>query len=201
MKKCNSEKNNTDAKKCLDNLRDEVHKCCLCPLCEGRTHAVFGVGLQCAKVMIIGEAPGKNEDAAGVPFVGAAGKNLDELLCVAGLERDKVYITNVVKCKPPSNRNPHVAEIQACAPYLRKQVSIINPEIIVSLGNFATKFILRTECGITNLRGRVHMAGKFSVYPVFHPAAALYDIKKKDVMLRDFEQLGYILQRLENDKR
>ena len=178
----------------LHTLKQQVTTCHACPLHEGRTNVVFGVGNTGAQVMIIGEAPGKNEDAQGEPFVGAAGKYLSELLSYAQLKRENVYIANVLKCRPPDNRNPHVSEIQACADYLREQTRIINPAFIVTLGNFATKFILRTDVGITDLRGHVHTAGKFKVFPVFHPAAALYDRKKKDVLKGDFELLGQLLQ-------
>ena len=114
---------------------------------EGRTNIVFGCGNPDADVMIIGEAPGKNEDESGQPFVGRAGKYLDELLSLAGLSRDEVYIANVIKCRPPSNRDPRAEEILQCSPYLREQTKIVDPKIIVTLGNFATRFILKNEEG------------------------------------------------------
>ncbi len=185
--------NDLAKKEKLCDLRERVKQCHACELCEAREHVVFGAGCPDARVMLIGEAPGKNEDACGQPFVGAAGKNLDALLECAGLSREDVYIANVLKCRPPTNRNPRAQEIQACADYLRAQTRIVDPEVIVTLGNFATKFILRTDVGITNLRGCVHMAGKFKVFPVFHPAAALYDRKKNSVLAADFERLGEML--------
>ena len=178
----------------LAEIREEVSTCKACSLCEGRTNVVFGEGNPHARVMIIGEAPGKNEDLQGKPFVGAAGKFLDELLEVAGLKREDVFIANVLKCRPPSNRNPKPEEIEACATFLRQQTQTISPDIIVTLGNFATQFILRTGVGITHLRGTVQRAGRFLVLPVFHPAAAIYDRSKRDVLLSDFERVGSLVR-------
>ncbi|WP_288072714.1 uracil-DNA glycosylase [Adlercreutzia caecimuris] len=177
----------------LDELRAEVAACRRCPLCDGRTQTVFGVGDPNARVLIVGEAPGKNEDAQGEPFVGAAGKYLNELLAIAGLTREEVFIANVLKCRPPSNRDPHPEEIQACTPFLREQTRTINPEFIVTLGNFSTKFILKTDVGITRLHGTLQRAGRFKVFPIFHPAAALYDGKKREALENDFATLGELL--------
>ncbi len=177
----------------LDALRAEVQECHKCPLSEGRTQTVFGTGNPSARVLIVGEAPGKNEDLRGEPFVGAAGKYLDELLGYAGLVREDIFIANVLKCRPPGNRNPRPEEIELCTPYLREQTRAINPEVIVTLGNFATKFILKTEVGITHLRGSVQRAGRFMVFPVFHPAAAIYDRSKREVLENDFRALGTLL--------
>lgn len=178
----------------LAEIREEVSTCKACSLCEGRTNVVFGEGNPHARVMIIGEAPGKNEDLQGKPFVGAAGKFLDELLEVAGLKREDVFIANVLKCRPPSNRDPKPEEIEACATFLRQQTQTISPDVIVTLGNFATQFILRTGVGITHLRGTVQRAGRFLVLPVFHPAAAIYDRSKRDVLLSDFERVGSLVR-------
>lgn len=178
----------------LAEIREEVSTCKACSLCEGRTNVVFGEGNPRARVMIVGEAPGKNEDLQGKPFVGAAGKFLDELLEVAGLKREDVFIANVLKCRPPSNRNPKPEEIEACATFLRQQTQTISPDVIVTLGNFATQFILRTGVGITHLRGTVQRAGRFLVLPVFHPAAAIYDRSKRDVLLSDFERVGSLVR-------
>ena len=178
----------------LAEIREEVSTCKACSLCEGRTNVVFGEGNPHARVMIIGEAPGKNEDLQGKPFVGAAGKFLDELLEVAGLKREDVFIANVLKCRPPTNRNPKPEEIEACATFLRQQTQTISPDVIVTLGNFATQFILRTGVGITHLRGTVQRAGRFLVLPVFHPAAAIYDRSKRDVLLSDFERVGSLVR-------
>lgn len=179
--------------KTFEELKDEVLVCRKCPLCEGRTQVVFGVGNPQARVMIIGEAPGKNEDLQGEPFVGAAGKYLNELLAFAGLVREDVYIANILKCRPPDNRNPLPEEIELCTPYLRDQTRCINPEFIVTLGNFSTKFILKTDVGITRLHGIPQKAGRFTVFPIFHPAAAIYDRTKRDALEEDFRQLGRLL--------
>ena len=177
----------------LEEIRAQVQACQGCPLAEGRTSVVFGDGNPEARVMFIGEAPGKNEDLQGIPFVGAAGKYLDELLGFAGLKREEVYIANILKCRPPSNRDPRPEEIQLCTPYLREQTRTIDPEVIVTLGNFATKFVLKTDRGITGLHGQLHQAGKFKVFPVFHPAAALYESSKKVALEDDFTTLGKFL--------
>lgn len=178
----------------LDEIRAQVENCHACSLCETRTNIVFGEGDPHARVLIVGEAPGKNEDLQGRPFVGAAGKFLDELLEEAGLKREEVFIANVLKCRPPSNRNPQADEIEACAPFLREQTQSIDPWIIITMGNFATQFILRTETGITHLRGTVQQTGRFVVLPVFHPAAAIYDRSKRDVLLEDFRQVGALVR-------
>lgn len=178
----------------LEQIRAQVQTCKKCPLADGRTQTVFGVGNPQARVLIVGEAPGKNEDLQGEPFVGAAGKYLNELLSYAGLKREDVFIANVLKCRPPGNRDPRPEEIQLCADYLREQTRTIDPEWIVTLGNFATKFILRTDVGITRLHGTLQQAGRFKVFPVFHPAAALYDGKKREALTNDFVTLGQLLQ-------
>ena len=178
----------------LDEIRAQVENCHACSLCETRTNIVFGDGDPHTRVLIVGEAPGKTEDLQGKPFVGAAGKFLDELLEEAGLKREEVFIANVLKCRPPSNRNPQADEIEACAPFLREQTQSIDPWIIVTMGNFATQFILRTGTGITRLRGTVQQAGRFVVLPVFHPAAAIYDRSKRDVLLEDFRQVGALVR-------
>lgn len=177
----------------LEDIRAEVAACRKCTLADGRTQTVFGVGDASARVLIVGEAPGKNEDLQGEPFVGAAGKYLNELLAVAGLTREDVFIANVLKCRPPGNRNPRPEEIELCTPYLREQTRTIDPEFIVTLGNFATKFILKTEVGITRLHGTLQKAGRFKVLPVFHPAAALYDGSKRVALENDFALLGNLL--------
>lgn len=178
----------------MENLLKQIKNCKKCALKDGRTNIVFGSGNVSADLMVIGEAPGKNEDEQGLPFVGKAGQYLDELLKMAGLKRDDVYIANVVKCRPPSNRNPYADEILNCAPYLREQTKIVDPKIIVTLGNFATKFILKSEKGITLLHGQKFKVGKFIVYPVFHPASTMYDPKKKSLLETDFKNLKDIIK-------
>ena len=184
----------------LDELRVQVDSCRRCPLCDGRTQTVFGVGNPHARVMFIGEAPGKNEDLQGEPFVGAAGHYLNELLGCAGLRREDVFIANVLKCRPPGNRDPRPEEIQTCTPYLREQTRTIDPEVLVTLGKFSTQFVLKTQVGITGLHGRVQRAGKFLVFPVFHPAAALYDGAKREALENDFVTLGQVLHQLDEQK-
>lgn len=180
--------------KTLVQIQDEIAGCVRCPLHETRTTIVFGVGNPQAEVMFIGEAPGKQEDLGAEPFIGAAGKYLNTLLGLAGLTREEIYIANVLKCRPPSNRDPQPNEIELCTPYLRDQVRAIHPDILVTLGNFATRFILKTERGITALRGQIHMTGRFSVLPIFHPAAAIYDRSKEPIMEEDFRLLGRLLE-------
>ena len=184
----------------LDELRVQVESCRRCPLCDGRTQTVFGVGNPHARVMFIGEAPGKNEDLQGEPFVGAAGHYLNELLGCAGLRREDVFIANVLKCRPPGNRDPRPEEIQTCTPYLREQTRTIDPEVLVTLGKFSTQFVLKTQVGITRLHGRVQRAGKFLVLHIFHPAAALYDGAKREALENDFVTLGQLLHQLDEQK-
>ena len=166
----------------LDEIRAQVEGCRKCPLADGRTQTVFGVGNPEARVMIIGEAPGKNEDLQGE------------------LVREDVFIANVLKCRPPGNRDPRPEEIELCTPYLREQTRTIDPEFLVTLGNFSTKFILKTDIGITRLHGTVQRAGKFKVFPIFHPAAALYDGSKREALENDFATLGELLRASEAER-
>ena len=152
----------------------EAADCTRCKLAEGRTQVVFGAGSPTADLMFIGEGPGFHEDRKGEPFVGAAGQLLNRMLGEIGLERDDVYIANVVKCRPPGNRDPEPDEIEACTPWLIEQISLIQPTVIVTLGNFATKFVLDTTTGITRLRGQIHEWHGRTVIPTFHPAAILH---------------------------
>ncbi len=147
-----------------------------------------------AEVMFIGEAPGRQEDLGAEPFIGAAGKYLNRLLEIAGLRREEIYIANVLKCRPPSNRDPRSEEIETCTPYLREQVKAIAPDVLVTLGNFATRFVLQTDRGITSMRGRAYTAGRFYVLPTFHPAAAIYDKLKAPLLESDFELLRELLK-------
>ena len=178
----------------LDDIVLEIGDCRRCQLCETRNSIVFGVGNADADVMFIGEAPGRQEDLGAEPFIGAAGQYLNELLALAGLTRSEIYIANVLKCRPPENRDPLPHEIEACSVFLREQVRAIAPHIIVTLGNFATRFILRTDRGITGLRGQVHITGAFSVLPIFHPAAAIYDRNKRNDMENDFRLLKRLIE-------
>ena len=167
--------------------------CDLCKLAAGRTQVVFGVGRPDADLMFVGEGPGEQEDLKGEPFVGRAGQLLTQLIEGIGLTRDDVYIANVVKCRPPGNRDPQPDEIEACAPWLDRQLELIRPRVIVTLGNFATKFVLKTQVGITRLHGTVQHTGRFTVLPIYHPAAAIYDRTKHDDLVADFERLARVL--------
>jgi DNA polymerase len=179
----------------LQAVEKNVAGCRLCELSETRTNIVFGTGNPNAEVMFIGEAPGKQEDLGAEPFIGSAGKLLNSLLERANIRREDIYIANILKCRPPSNRDPLPQEIEVCAPYLRAQVLAVAPIILVTLGNFATRFILKTDRGITGLRGSVHITGAFSVLPTFHPAAAIYDRQKLPKLEADFDLLGQLLER------
>ena len=172
--------------------------CTRCPqLAASRTTVVFGSGNADADLMFVGEAPGRHEDLQGVPFVGQAGRLLDQLLGEIGLTRADVFVCNTLKCRPPGNRDPHPAEIDACQDYLFRQVELIEPRVICTLGNFATKLLRGDPTGITRLRGReeVRIVGPRAVrlYPIFHPAAALYTPANVDVLRRDFHRLPELL--------
>jgi DNA polymerase len=157
----------------LAALRDEIGDCKRCKLCEARTKIVFGVGDPRAKLMFVGEGPGADEDAQGEPFVGRAGQKLNEMIRAIGLERKDVYIANVVKCRPPGNRDPEPDEVKTCSPFLVRQIESINPRVIVALGSPATKTLLDTKAGITSLRGRWGSFRGIPVMPTFHPAYLL----------------------------
>lgn len=174
----------------LEEIRAVMGDCRLCELGQTRTNIVFGVGDPHARVMFIGEGPGRNEDLQGEPFVGAAGHKLDALLGLAGLTREEIYIANVVKCRPPGNRNPKPAEIEACAPFLREQIRSIWPDVLVCLGNFASQWVLRTEKGVTRLRGQLYQTGHFVVCPTFHPAACIYHSDWQPLLESDLLMVG-----------
>jgi DNA polymerase len=157
----------------LHALEQEALGCTRCRLAESRTHVVFGAGAPDADVMIIGEGPGQREDEQGLPFVGPSGRLLEQLLGEIGLQRSDVYIGNVVKCRPPSNRDPRQDEIDECKGYLRAQLTLVDPEVVLTLGNFSSKLLLRTETGITRLRGHAYPWWGRHLVPTFHPAAAL----------------------------
>jgi uracil-DNA glycosylase family 4 len=171
--------------------------CTRCRLAEGRTQVVFGAGNPHADLMFVGEAPGFHEDKNGVPFVGQAGKLLDGLLAGVGLERDDVYIANVLKCRPPGNRDPQADEIESCEPHLFRQIELIEPKVIATLGNFATKLLSGRPLGITRVHGQeqeLTMAGRSVVlYPLYHPAAALYTRAMLTVLEADFARLPALL--------
>jgi uracil-DNA glycosylase family 4 len=158
----------------LADVAAEAAGCIRCRLAQGRTQVVFGVGNPGADVMFVGEAPGFHEDKQGEPFVGAAGQLLTRMLHeVVGIGREDVYICNILKCRPPGNRDPQEDEIESCTPWLVEQISLIQPRVIATLGNFATKFVLQTQQGITRMRGRAYPWHGRTVIPTFHPAAVL----------------------------
>lgn len=158
----------------LADLEREAGACTRCPLAAGRTNVVFGVGDPSADLMFVGEGPGAEEDLQGEPFVGRSGRFLDRLVLEEmGLTRDRFYIANVVKCRPPGNRDPHPDEIASCRPYLEAQIDLVDPAVVVTLGNFATKLLLGTTEGITRLRGRSYPYRRGVLIPTFHPAAVL----------------------------
>ncbi|WP_423392596.1 uracil-DNA glycosylase family protein [Burkholderia sp. LMG 21824] len=163
-----------------DALAARVSDCTLCRLCDKRTNTVFGVGDREADWMLIGEAPGENEDKQGEPFVGQAGKLLDNMLQSLSLKRgDNVYIANVIKCRPPGNRNPEPDEVASCEPYLQRQVALVKPKLIVALGRFAAQTLLKTDASIASLRGRVHAYEGVPVIVTYHPAYLLRSLQDK----------------------
>lgn len=157
----------------LTLVEQQAIVCTACRLAENRTNVVFGSGDPDADLMFIGEGPGQREDELGLPFVGRSGELLDQLLDQIGLSRDEVYIGNVVKCRPPGNRDPQPDEIDSCKGYLRSQLRLVDPAVVVTLGNFSTKLLLRTETGITRLRGVAYEWWGRYLIPTYHPAAAL----------------------------
>jgi uracil-DNA glycosylase len=177
----------------LIELYREVSECTRCPLHAGRTRAVFGAGNANAELMFIGEAPGAEEDRQGVPFVGRAGQLLNQMLEEIGMSREDVFIANVLKSRPPGNRDPQPEEIEACWPYLERQIQLIEPRVIATLGNFATKKITGSPTGITRVRGtpQVHaLAGRtVFVFPLLHPAAALRTPSLVEALREDFAKL------------
>ena len=157
----------------LEEVRAEALGCTACALATGRTQVVFGSGDPNAELMFIGEAPGFHEDKQGIPFVGKAGQLLETLLGTIGLTRDEVYIANVLKCRPPGNRDPQPDEIESCKPWLKEQIALVDPLVICTLGNFATRLLLGKQVGITRVRGqRLEWRGRVLI-PTYHPAAVL----------------------------
>jgi DNA polymerase len=183
----------------LEAFARQVAGCTRCRLAQGRTQVVFGVGDPHADLMFVGEAPGFHEDKQGYPFVGQAGKLLDTLLAGIGLERGNVYIANVLKCRPPGNRDPAPDEIQACEGHLFRQVELIGPRVVATLGNFATKLLSGKPTGITRVHGveqEVTLGGsRVMLYPLYHPAAALYTPAMLKVLEQDFARLPELLGR------
>jgi DNA polymerase len=178
---------------------EEVAACTRCALAGGRTQVVFGSGDPGADLMFVGEAPGFHEDKQGVPFVGAAGKLLDQLLAGIGLTRADVYVANVLKCRPPGNRDPMPDEIEACEAHLWKQIELIEPRVVATLGNFATKLLSGRPTGITRVHGQEQettLGGRrVLLYPLYHPAAALYTPRMLEVLKSDFARVPELIGR------
>jgi uracil-DNA glycosylase family 4 len=181
----------------LAAFEQAVSACTRCRLSEGRTQVVFGSGNPDADLMFVGEAPGFHEDQQGFPFVGQAGKLLEKLLAGIGLQRSDVYIANVLKCRPPGNRDPQPDEIESCEPHLFKQLELIQPKLVASLGNFATKLLTAKPTGITRVHGQEQWTAvggnRVLLYPLYHPAAALYTPAMLKVLEEDFRRIPELL--------
>ncbi len=176
----------------LTLLAEKIKVCTKCRLHEDRRNAVPGEGKKDSDIMLIGEAPGKNEDLEGRPFVGRAGELLEELLGDADLNRDDVFITNIVKCRPPDNRDPRKDEIKTCNPYLEKQIELIEPDVIATLGNHATETLIG-KTGMKKIHGKIFEYHGVEMIPMYHPAAGLYNPGLKDTMKEDIQRLGKYL--------
>ena len=177
----------------LAAIRADIGDCTRCKLHSGRTNLVYGVGNPDAQLMFVGEGPGADEDLQGIPFVGRAGQLLTQIIKAMGFERDEVYIANVVKCRPPNNRNPEPDEIAQCEPFLMRQIDVIGPQVIVALGKFAAQTLLRTEEPISRLRGRFHALGRFDVMPTFHPS---YLLRTPSAKREVWEDMKLVMERL-----
>ncbi len=175
--------------KSLEEIRKECENCRKCSLAETRTNTVFGVGNPHASLMFVGEAPGEKEDLSGIPFVGAAGKLFDKYLIAVGIPREEVYIANMLKCRPPKNRDPKPEEQDLCIEYLREQVRTISPKLIVCLGRISAMRLIKPDFRITAEHGIWFEKGAFSICAVYHPSALLRDPRKKDDMLADMMEI------------
>jgi uracil-DNA glycosylase family 4 len=180
----------------LNDLYEQIRVCQKCILAKGRTNAVPGEGPPEAQIMFIGEAPGFHEDRQGRPFVGAAGQFLDELLDGIGLKRADVYIANVIKCRPPANRDPEPVELEACRPYLDRQIELIRPHLVITLGRFSMARYF-PGASISRIHGQPKRVGSMIYYPMFHPAAALHQPKWRSLVEEDFAKLPELLAKLE----
>lgn len=181
----------------LNDYYEQIKDCQRCRLYSSRSTLVFGDGNESADLMFVGEAPGFHEDRQGKPFVGPAGKLLNELLEEIGLKREDVYITNIVKSRPPNNRDPLPDEVEACKPYLIEQIRIIKPKIIATLGAHATRTMLNKNVSMSKVHSQVFRADDYIIIPIFHPAAALYRRQTLDDLKKDFQKLKEILQKKE----
>ncbi len=179
----------------LREYYEEIKDCQLCGLAGSRTHLVFGEGNPKARIVFVGEAPGYYEDQQGKPFVGAAGKLLTELLASVGLKREEIFIANVLKCRPPENRDPKPEEIETCMPHLWKQLDLIRPKVVCTLGNFATQTLLGRKVGISKVRGQHFQVRNFFVFPMYHPAASLHQGGLTEALREDFRNLRDFLNK------
>jgi DNA polymerase len=184
------------AREALERVRQELGECKRCGLSRQRKKIVFGEGSPSADLMFVGEAPGGEEDQQGRPFVGAAGQLLTRMIEAMGLSRDEVYICNIIKCRPPRNRDPNPDEIETCEPFLRDQIDAIGPSIIIALGSFAARTLLRTETSITRLRGRFHTYHGIALMPTFHPAYLLRNAEQKRPVWQDLKAVMAEMDRL-----
>lgn len=172
-----------------DELEKRCTACRACPLYNTKTNTVFGVGNKNARLMFVGEAPGESEDLSGIPFVGAAGKLFDKYLSAVGIRREDVYIANILKCRPPKNRDPEEYEQDACIDFLREQTRLISPEIIVCLGRVSAKRLIKPDFRITREHGIWFKKGQFKMCAVYHPSALLRDVSKREDMLKDMLEI------------
>ncbi|MBU1149070.1 uracil-DNA glycosylase [Patescibacteria group bacterium] len=180
----------------LNNIAEEVQNCHKCALAQGRTKTVPGTGADKSEIMFIGEGPGKEEDKQGLPFVGSAGKFLDELLTTINLSRSDVYIGNIVKCRPPQNRDPLPEEVNTCFPYLQKQIAVIKPKLIVLLGRHSMYQFLPENLKISQVHGQAFRRQGQVYLPLYHPAAALYHGSLRDTIINDFKKIPLILKKV-----
>jgi DNA polymerase len=178
----------------LDRFHREIKDCVKCPLGATRTKFVFGTGNPEARILLIGEAPGFHEDQQGIPFVGAAGNLLNKILASVGLDRSGIYIANVLKCRPPGNRTPLRLEVETCKPYLMQQIEIIDPQVIGTMGNPATELFVPNFKGITKSRGKVYSWSRWTVFPIYHPAAALYRNELLKDLAEDFRKIKSLVE-------
>jgi len=187
-----------DSRQELDSLEEEALTCRRCSLRLNCRQVVFGAGNPGADLLLVGEGPGSDEDRQGIPFVGRAGQLLNRILEAASIDRNEVYITNIVKCRPPNNRLPSQPEIEACLPYLRRQFELIDPEIIICLGSLATKTLIDKEAAITRFRGQWRQIGGRRYMATFHPAALLRDPGKKKYVWEDFKKVIKVYHNSDN---
>jgi DNA polymerase len=183
------EKASVERMETMADIRADLSNCRRCGLCEGRTQLVFGAGNENARLVFVGEGPGYEEDKTGVPFVGAAGQLLSKIIEAMHLTRDAIYIGNVIKCRPPGNRNPKPGEIEACKPFLERQLRVIGPDFICALGTFAAQTLLQTETPISKLRGEFYDFMGIKVLPTYHPAYLLRNPEKKRAVWEDMKKL------------